>query len=272
MRGVLVLSGVLWSSAAFAYDAVPVMSFSKPTANGKYVLVMLHPGDFPRSKELKEKYGRSGLYPANDPKNPVWLCEWSAERDWMVSVSDDGVYAVRIPNGDPGLRHWLLSTERLIPARAADWDTAPALFLYKNGNLFRTLTYRDLFDCSQFSERDCFMGPVVSIEAFRDPDGHVSISSEKDDEKTLKTTVAFRTGEVIERGGFGSGGGGGRSRAPSSRSGTEGTGTSARSGDATEGRSWGRTLLMGFMVVGACSAAFACIAVLLVRRGARKEA
>ena len=77
MRGVPTLAGVLWSSVAPAYDAVPVMSFAKPTANGKFVLVMLHPFEGAKGKELREKYRRCGLYPVGDPTKPVWLCDWN---------------------------------------------------------------------------------------------------------------------------------------------------------------------------------------------------
>jgi hypothetical protein len=259
MRGALVLVGVLWSSVAFGYDAVPVMSFAKPTADGKYVLVMLHPGDFARSQELKEKYSRSGLYPVDDPTKPVWLCDWKAEREWNVFVSDDGVYAVRVPDGEPGLRRWLLKQEKPVPPRAAGWEDAPAVFIYKDGKPFRTLALRDVFDSRPFTDRDCFMGPVVTIDTFRDADGRISVSSEADGRKQT-VPVAFRTGEVVDRGVVGAAG------APAG-------GEPAAAGSATpEGRSWSRFILIGLVVVGVCSALFAGIAVLVVRfQRARQE-
>jgi len=262
MRSVLVLGGVLWTSLAFAYDPAPVMSFAKPTPGGKYVLVMLHSFEGATGKGLKEKYGRSGLYPAGDPTKPLWLCDWKADRDWNVFVSDDGVFAVRVPDGEPGLRRWLLQHDKPVPPRAAGWDNAPALFIYKDGKPLRTLTLRDVFDCKQFTDRDCFMGPVVTIDAVRDADGRVSISSEADGRKQT-VTVAFRTGEGIERGGAGAPGGSGAAGSRTSGNGGE----SATGGDATtEGRSWGRVILIGLLVVAVCTAVFAGLAVLVVRR------
>ena len=57
MRGALIFGGLLFTSTALAYDAAPPHSFAKPTANGKYVLVMLHRLDGPRDTALKKKYG-----------------------------------------------------------------------------------------------------------------------------------------------------------------------------------------------------------------------
>jgi hypothetical protein len=261
MRGVLVLSGVLIAAPAFAYEAVPVMSYAKPTANGKYVLVMLHPFEGAR-KELKEKYGRSGLYSADDPTKPIWTCDWAADREYKVFASNDGVFAVRTPDGDPGYRHWrLMDEERPIPPKPAGWENTPALHIYKAGKLFRTLAVKDLFDTSRFTDRDCFMGPTVAIESFDDSTGRVVVSTEVKEQK-VTATVAFRSGEVSERGG--------RGGSPSAVIGGDdppGTG-----GESASDRNWGRGLLIGLAVVGVCAAAFVGAAVLLLRRGGRESA
>lgn len=248
MRVVLVLIAVVVTAPAFAYDAPPVQSFAKPTADGKHVLVMLHPFERGVGIGLNKKYARSGLYPVADPTTPVWTCDWSASDRSYVFASDDGIYAVRVPDSDPGLRRWLLSTERPIPPKPAGWEDAPALLVYRNGRPVRTLALRDVFDCSEFTDRDCFMGPVVRIEEFRDDAGRVTITAEADGRKQT-ATVSFRTGAVTER-----------------------TGTPRLdvlecpvTGPGESGWGWGRAMLIGLIVVGAGTAAFVGLAVLLVQ-------
>ena len=252
MRRALVLAGLLVSAPALAYEAPPPHSFAQPTASGKRVLVMLHPLDGPKDKELKKKYSASGLYPADDPTKPVWTCDWLAEREGNAFASDDGVFAVRVPDLDPGLRHWVLSYQKSIPPKKAGWEDGPALFIYRNGKEFRTLALRDVFDASRFTDRDCFLGPVVSIDSFDDATGRVNVSTEAKGTK-LAATVDFRTGEVLDQ------------RTDSlPRDSTSGGG--GGEGDETAGgRSWGRVILIGLVVVGACAAAFVGLAVLLVR-------
>lgn len=255
MRRGLVLCGLLFASPAFAYDPVPVQSFAKPTANGKFVLVVLHPFGGGAKKGLKEKYAQSGLYPADDPAKPIWTCDWKADRERNVFVSDDGVFAVRVPDGDPGMRTWVLSYRKQIPPKPVGWEDTPALFIYKNGKLFHTLTLREMFNIFHFTDRDCYMGPVIEIDSFLDAGGHVTISTEANGNKQT-ATVAFRTGEVVER----SGGGG-----------PFGLFTSS-SGSDSAGRSWGRVILLGLIVVGVCTAAFIGAAVFLIRRERLKKA
>jgi hypothetical protein len=250
MRGVLVLTGLLLSCPAFAYESVPVMSFAKPTANGKYVLVMLHPFDGAGGKGLREKYGGSGLFAAGGPKKMVWACDWKADREYNVFVSDDGVFALRVPDGEPGLRHWHLMNDKPVPARAAGWEDAPALFIYKDGKPFKTLALRDVFDCSRFTDRDYYMGPVIVVDSFLDELGRVSVSSEAGGRKQT-ATVAFRTGAVLEPG-----------RAEAGAPGAPTTGGGR--GEPNSGRGRVRGFLIGLGVSG-CLAAFVGVAVLLIR-------
>jgi hypothetical protein len=242
MRGVLVLGGVLLALPVSAYDAVPAQSFAKPVPGGKFVLVMLQPSDFPRDKELRKKYARSGLYPVGDPAKPVWTCDWVAQWERNVFASEDGVFAVRVPDLDPGLRSWVLSYKETIPAKTLGWEDDPALWIYQNGKPFRTLALRDVFDASRFTDRDCYLGPIIIIDSFDDASGRVTISTEAGGKKRT-ATVAFRTGEVVERGGGGF------------FDGAEGEG----------GQSWGRVILIGLLVVGVCAAVFVGVAVFLMR-------
>jgi hypothetical protein len=246
MRAVLVLGGLLLAAPAFGYTAAPPHSFAKPTPGGKFVLVMLHQWDGPPGKELSKKYGRSGLYPADDLTKPAWTCDWRADWEHNVFASDDGVFAVRVPNSEPGLRRWLLSNDRQVEPKKPGWEDAPALHISKNGQPFRTLALRQVFDCSRFTDRDCFMGPIVTIDSFLDPTGHVTISAQANGRKQT-AMVAFRTGEVIEGRGEGAivGGDGG--------SGSDGAWY------------WGRVILTGVAVVGVGTAAFIGLVVLLVR-------
>jgi hypothetical protein len=241
MRAVLVLGGVLLAAPVFAYTAVPITSFAKPTPSGKYVLVMLHSFGGGAGKNLKEKYGRSGLYPRDDPKNPVWTCEWKAERERNVFASDDGIFAVHVPDGDPGERTWQLMNDKPIPSKRAGWESEPALVIYRHGKPFRTLALRDVFDCTRFTDRDCFMGPIVTIDSFLDGPGHVTISSEANERKQT-ATIDFRTGKVIS--------GSGLAEGPYDLSAPGGG-----SGEPAGGRSWLWALVVGLVIVGAGAAA-----------------
>jgi hypothetical protein len=142
MRSALVLGGILFATPCFADEAIPVMSFAKPTSSGKYVLVMPHSFEGATGKGLKEKYGRSGLYPTNDPTKPVWTCEWKADRPENVFTSADGVFAVRAPDGDPGGRHWRLMNDERVPPKRVGWEGEPALVIYQHGKPFRTRSAR----------------------------------------------------------------------------------------------------------------------------------
>jgi hypothetical protein len=257
MRAALALAWGLFAAPAFAYEAVPVTSFAKPTPGGKYVLVMLHPVGTEKAKALKEKYGRPGLYPAADPTRPVWNCDWRADWDHNVFASDDGVFAVRVPDGDPGGRHWRLMSGERVPPKPAGWEGAPALFIYQNGKTFRTVALKDAFDASRFSDQDCFLGPVVTLDSFQDAEGRVTISVEGERGKQT-ATVAFRTGEVVEKG-----------RAAGDIERTIGGGSWSiplpGGTDAPAGApNWLRMTLIGLAIVAAACAAATSVAVLLV--------
>jgi hypothetical protein len=246
MRGVLVLGGLLLCTApALGYSAAPPHSFAKPTANGKFVLVMLHDWERPAEKGLNAKYGRSGLYPIDDPTKPVWTCDWRADWERNVFASDDGTFAVRVPDHDPGLRRWVLSYQKSIPEKPAGWEDGPVLFVYKDGKPSRTITLREAFGTSRFTDRDCFMGPIVAIESFADDRAVITTEA---DERKRTAAVAFRTGEVNAGGGSG-----GR--------------LSGESGSAS-GRNWVRVLLVGLTVVTACAGAFAVLLFRTARKGA----
>jgi hypothetical protein len=252
VRGSLVLGGFLVAAPALAYTAPPVTSFAKPTGDGRHVLVMLHTGPGGRGTDLNARYARSGLYPADDPTTPRWVCNWTSARERGVFASDDGVYAVRVPDGDPGLRRWLLQSEALIPARAANWDEATAMFIYKNGRLERTLSLKDVFDTRRFTDRDCYQGPVVTIESFRDAAGRVTLATEAGG-TTLTATVDFRTGVTNNRSG---------SVVPA----LDGVAFCPSTGEPPSGRSWWWPVLAGLTVVGAGTAVFVVLAALLARR------
>lgn len=260
MRRALAFVLLLVASPAFAYDAAPPHSFAKPTADGKYVLVMLHGLGGARDVELKKKYAASGLYPADDPTKTVWTCDWKANWETNVFASADGVFVVRVLDRDPGTRHWLLSNEeRKVPPKKAGWDDEAALLIYQNGKLARTLAIKDVFDPSRFSDRDCYMGPIITIDAFEDAEGRVSVSAEAKGKK-LTTTVNFRTGEVV---------GHTETRAQRGAAVMPPDGEPTRDDEPTHDgeteRGWGRPILIGVLVVGLCAAAFVVLAVLMIR-------
>lgn len=258
MRGILVLGGLLFSAAcAFGYSAVPPRSFIKSSANGKFVLVMLHPlrdeakkelrmvkslEELKEPKDIEQVFPHSGLYSTkldSVPLKPLWTCDWRVAWGRNMMVSDDGKFVVRVADIDPGLRRWVLSYQKEIPEKKAGWDEAPALHIYKDGKPFRTVALREAFDTPSFSLRDCFMGPIVAIDSFDDAAGRVTISTEADERKRT-ATVNFRTGEVVSGGN-----------------------SSAADAAGAGGRNWGRVALIGLVVVALGAAVFG---VLLFRK------
>lgn len=200
MRTLLIMAGVLFTLPAFAYDAAPLQSYSKPVADGKFVLVMLRPGKNDFKPDLREKYGRSGLYPTDDPTHPLWTCDWCADYADNVVVTADGEWAVRVADVEQGLRHWLLSIENRPVLKPGDgWQDRPAVMIYRQGKLVHTLAVKDLFDTGRFTDRDLFMGPVMQIDAFEADTGRVWVSTPLADGTRQSAIVDSHTGAVSDK-------------------------------------------------------------------------
>ena len=251
MRSLLALG--LLAAPAVAYEAAPPQSYAKPVGN-KYVLVMLQPEGRDFKDDLRRKYGRSGLYPADDPVKPLWTCDWHAEYERNVAVSADGEWAVRVPDVETGLRHWLLGIEkRPVPKPNEGWPAQPAVFVYRNGKLAHTLAVQDLFDTGRFSDRDLFMGPMLAIDSFDAATGRVVVSTAHEDGRRPAATVEARTGEV-----------------------TDHTGGVVLDCGNVPGSGWGGlprwagVVLTGTAVVGGGAAAVFGLAVVLIRRQGRR--
>lgn len=208
--GLLGLLGLAVGQLAFGYSAAPPQSFAKATADGKHMLVMLRPkpaGDLRTPNLVESKFDRSGLYPIkppgdNTPAEPVWTCDWSADWERNVLVANDAAHVVRVPDVETGLRHWLLNTEGTranIPPKPADLATRSAVFLYKDGKPFKTVTFGEVFDCSAFTAADCFMGPVVVLEQLDDAGGRVHLHAESE-RGSQYAAIDFRTGQVTQPG------------------------------------------------------------------------
>jgi hypothetical protein len=132
-----------------------------------------------------------------------------------------------------------------------------AVLIYKNGEPFRTLTLKALFDCSRFTDADCDGGPVCEIDGFFDDAGRVGVRTTAGGERLL-TAVQFRSGEVTTD----------SAAAPplESRVGGDSGVDGVPSPNVAEmSPSWGRVAGIGAAVVGACSAVFLTLAVVLVR-------
>jgi hypothetical protein len=206
MRCLLVVSGLLLAGSAFAYKPLPVKErdFAKPTPDGKFLLVMLRT----RDTELAKKYPQPGLYPVDNPRNPVWTLDWSAEYETSVFASGDRSNAGHVVWGDPVKQRWLYAErpdERFLvyPVHISPKTTAlgkvTAFFLYRDGKLNQRLTFDDLFDSARFSDLDCHFGPALVISSMDDPAGLVVIETKHEDGGWQTATVNFRTGEVVNR-------------------------------------------------------------------------
>jgi len=200
MRSASVVAVVLLAVPAFAYDAPPLQSYSKPVADGKFVLVMLRPGKNDFKPDLRAKYGKSGLYPADDPTKPLWTCDWCADYHQNVVVTADGEWAVRVADTETGLRHWLLGIEgRAVPKPGDVWQDRPAVMIYRKGQLVHTLAVKDVFDPGRFTDRDLFMGPVMQIDAFEADTGRVWVSTPLADGTRQSAIVDTRNGAVSDK-------------------------------------------------------------------------
>lgn len=242
-------------SAGFAYSPVPLSSYVKPTPNGKFVLVMLLPADAGNERnEARKRYTQSGLYTADDPTSPVWACDWRADHKENVTVSEDGVFAVRVADTDAGGKTWrkLSLPDYKAPPKRAGVGNEPAVWVYKNGQLHRTFTAGELFDCRRLTDDDCDGGPVVNIDGFRDADGRVTVKVHGE-KGTQSADVGFRDGTVSGR---------------QNGAGVSDCGSGLKCGTPSPG-DWVWVVGIGLAVVSAGGAAVAGLAFVLIR-GQRK--
>jgi len=145
LSAILVLLG---SALALAYTEPRSKSYSKPTADGRFLLVMLLPDQEDKyasdeEKALRKKYVRSGLYPKDDPTAPLWTVNWYGR---TVHASTNGIHAVHI-NDVRGI--WLGGDRREALARVAAMH---ALTVYEKGQPVRQFTVRELYDLDRFTD------------------------------------------------------------------------------------------------------------------------
>lgn len=248
-------------AVGFAYEAIPARSFTKPTGDGKHLFVMIVPKavrDIPND-DLRAKYGKSGLYPKDDPTAPVWACEWYTQYESAVAVSNDAAFVVRVPDRKINWQQRAGGSYR-IPKRPPGVEGLAAVTVYQSGKPLRTFTLRELFDCSQFTDADCDGGPVCEIDSFRDAAGRVTIRTVSGG-KPQTRTIHFRTGEILPVG---------TSDLPPEVTDPAGkrpppTEATDRPAPAEPKRQWAHVALIGVIVVVGCSTAFAALAVTLVR-------
>src|SRR5262249_55723790 len=133
---------------ALGYDAPPARSFAKPTADGRFVLVMLTPSydekhATPQEKALRRQYPTGGLYTKDDLPRRLWAVSWYGDN---VHPASDGVHVARV-NDVPGA--WLGGSRWDKLARIAEFE---ALAVYADGELVRRYTLGELIDVSRFSD------------------------------------------------------------------------------------------------------------------------
>jgi hypothetical protein len=130
---VAVLAASLHASRAAADTEAPPTTYTKTTANGRYVFVMIAPIPVEeevrcdqksgyRGREIRNKYERSGLYRNDESRALVWTVDWYAQ---SVEVSSDGTHIIR-------LGPWPTSTSQ------------EAVSFFANGTLLRTYRIREL--------------------------------------------------------------------------------------------------------------------------------
>lgn len=201
MRSAHSLLVLLACGSAFGYSPMPLSSYVKPTLNGKFVLVVLLPNDAGNTQnEARKQYTQSGLYKAEDPTHPVWTCDWHADHKQNVSISNDGVFAVRVADRDSGGKTWrkMSAPDSKSPPKRAGLENETAVWVYKNGQVHRTFTVGELFDCGRLTDDDCDGGPVVNIDGVADADGRVTVKVHGE-KGTQSADIQFRDGTVGDR-------------------------------------------------------------------------
>lgn len=92
----LIVMSVLGMSTGLARAVPAPESYSRVTANGQYLLVMLSSSDYTGSSqaaELKRKYTKSGLYPIDGSSSAVWTID-SFIYATDLELSSDGRYLI----------------------------------------------------------------------------------------------------------------------------------------------------------------------------------
>jgi hypothetical protein len=119
-------------------EAIPV-SYTKTTADGKYIFVMHAPINIlggveaGKAAALKMKYPKSGLYKNDHSNIPLWTVDWYS---FEVYISANGKDLIRM---GPWPRSW----EKKLSAEEGALKQ-PAVAFYENGKLLKGYSIKDL--------------------------------------------------------------------------------------------------------------------------------
>jgi hypothetical protein len=204
-RCVVVLgAAVLTAAPAFAVGALPEpVSYTKPVAGGTFVFVMLgelaseakqSPSAQAEFRALRDKYPRSGLYPA-DRTDPVWTLDAAYAPYDNTFLAADGVHLVRLEGDWWVERDYPSPFKRLPPdVEQAQFD-ATAVGFYANGKLVRGYPLNDLIT----NPLDLKHSPRYVLWAaggvLNEPAARFVVMTQD----ATRITFDFRTGEVIAR-------------------------------------------------------------------------
>ena len=247
-----------------AFEPVPARSYTKPTADGRHALVMLVPRsirDVPND-ELRARYGQPGFYRTDDPKRPVWICDWYVQYESGVVTTNDGEFVVRVPDRK---RNWrqIVDGRYRVPPRPPGVEKWAAAVVYRNGQLQRTVALGELFDCSKFTASDCDGGPECGIDRFSEATKRVTIRTTAGG-VVMKRTMNFQTGEIAPVGADDLASDSDTPSAQLKRPAPTGSETS-HDRPRAERRRWVQVVLAGVVVVTAGTVAFLTLAFVLIR-------
>ena len=113
-------------AVAYGDSLAPPYSYVRYSPNGKYVFVMLAPGDRESDfrRELKSIFPVSGMYLNDVSRTPLWTVDWYS---YAVVPSSDGVHILR----------WGPWAQKL---------SDEALTFFANGKMLRSYRISDLVD------------------------------------------------------------------------------------------------------------------------------
>lgn len=155
---------------ARADSPVHPFSYAETSPDGKYLFVMLapvsleddgafaRPEEMPKAKQVRAKYGASGMYLNDGSTTPLWTVDWYAPRVYVLS---DGTHVVRMGQAvddiddevftffakDKVLRTYklgdLVSTTSSIPGSSAFFYWEKGISLDDSSKRFTVTTYAD---------------------------------------------------------------------------------------------------------------------------------
>ncbi|HJZ56195.1 MAG TPA: hypothetical protein VKE74_14610 [Gemmataceae bacterium] len=182
---------------AFADKSGPPTTYTKASADGQYIFVMISPNEVDaelklyndeaakKVRAIRAMYTRSGLYKNDGSKEPLWTVDWYAAG---VLVPSDGVHLVRFqympfykaPRGEPVDKEGL-KTE--------------GVTFFAKGKEIRKYQVADLIERPELLTRSVVHYQWVKAPVLRDKEGQLEIVTLDGN----RFVFELKTGEIVKK-------------------------------------------------------------------------